>query len=451
MTMNEDYAAIAEHVLDLARRAAADDAEVAIVSGRTFSATVRLGETERVTEAATRTLGLRVIKDGRSANRYTADLTPRGLATFVERTLDLAAIADPDPAAGLPDWEERPAPPDLDLSDPALAGFRAEEQIERALAAERAALDFDPRITNSGGGHVRVTLHDTLLLNSRGFSGRYGGTVGALSVEAIADDADGKKRNAGWSTVARHAADLLDPTEVGRIAADRAVRQLGARKVETRAVPVVLDPWNTMGLMGIVARAANGELLHRRASFLIDLEGKPAASELVTLSDEPLVPRRTGSRPFDDEGVASRRNELVTSGVFDGFLFDTYTARRTGRRSTGSSERAIGGGPSIGTSNLVLAPGPHDPAAIIASVEDGLYLTGMIGFGINLTTGTFSRGASGFWIEHGRITYPVSEINISGSLPEMLAGISMVGSDLTWLGSSAAPTIKIDRMMVSGL
>lgn len=449
--MNEDYSAVAEHVLKLAKDRAADEAEVMLSAGRNFSATVRLGEIERVQEAASRTLGLRVFKDGRTANRYTSDLTPRGLSQFVDRTLDLIEIADPDPAAALPEWEERPEDPDLQLYDPAVEALSAEEKIERALRAERAGMDLDPRITVSGGASFSTVLREMILFNSRGTIGRYTGTVASCSMQAIADDADGKKRNDYWFSVERHLDRMDDPETIGRIAAERTLRHLGARKVPTRAVPVVLDPNMAVSLLDLVGTAANGEMLQRRASFLVDMEGKQVGSPQVTIVDDPLLAARVGSRPFDDEGVASRRNPLLVDGVFQGFLFDTYTARQLGRKSTGNSSRSVGGPASVGTSNLLLVPGLHDPEAIIASVEDGFYVTETIGHGVNLTNGTFSRGAGGIWIEKGTLTYPVSEVNISGNLLEMLAGISMVGSDLLWHGDSAAPTLKIDRMMVSGL
>ncbi|MGD9891703.1 MAG: TldD/PmbA family protein [Dehalococcoidia bacterium] len=449
--MNENYTDVAEHVLKLARERGADDAEVMLSSGRNFTATVRLGEIERIQEAATRTLGLRVFKDGRTANRYTSDLTPRGLSQFVDRTLDLIEIADPDPAAALPEWEERPEDPDLQLYDPAVEAMSAEEKIERALRAERAALDFDPRITNSGGASFATMLRELILYNSRGTMGRYTGTVASSSMQAIADDADGKKRNDYWFSVERHLDRMDGPETLGRTAAERAVRHLGARKVATRAVPIVFDPTMASSLLGLIGHAASGELLYRRASFLVDLEGQTVGSPQVTIVDDPLLASRVGSRPFDDEGVASRRNPLLVDGVFQGFLFDTHTARQLGRKSTGNSSRSVGGPASVGTSNLVLVPGLHDLRTIIASVEDGFYVTEMIGHGVNMTDGTFSRGAGGMWIEKGKLAYPVSEVNISGNLKEMLAGISMVGSDLTWQGDSAAPTLKIDRMMVSGL
>src|SRR5215208_2647439 len=270
--MNEDYSSLVDHVLSHARQRGADDAEVMLSAGRNFSATVRLGEVERLQEAASRTLGLRVFKGGRTASRYTSDLTPRGLAQFVDRTLDLVQIADPDPAAALPDWEERPADPDLQLFVPAVEALSAEEKIERALRAERAALDFDPRITNSGGASFSTTTRELILLNSRGTMGRYKGTVAGCSVQAIADDADGKKRNDYWFSMDRHLGRLEEPEAVGRTAAERTLRHLGARKVETKAVPVVFDPQIAMSLMDVVGDAASGELLFRRASFLVDLE-----------------------------------------------------------------------------------------------------------------------------------------------------------------------------------
>ncbi|MGH2586175.1 MAG: TldD/PmbA family protein, partial [Dehalococcoidia bacterium] len=325
------------------------------------------------------------------------------------------------------------------------------ELRREALRAERAALDFDARVTNSGGASFGTNLRELILCNSRGTIGRYIGSVASCSVQAIADDADGKKRNDYWFSVERHLDRMDSPETIGRQAAERALRHLGARKVATHAVPIVLDPHMASALVDLIGDAASGERLYRRASFLVDLEGKPTGSPNLMIVDDPLLPARVGSRPFDDEGVASRRNPLLVEGVFQGFLLDTYTARQLGRRSTASSSRTVGGPASVGTSNLVLAPGAHDPEAIIASIEDGFYVTETIGHGVNLTNGTFSRGAGGVWIEKGHLTYPVTEVNISGNLTEMLAGVSMVGSDLTWLGNSAAPTIKIDRMMVSGL
>jgi PmbA protein len=449
--VQENYQAICEHVLDLARRAGADQAEVMLGAGEEFSVTVRRGEVEKLIEAASRTLGLRVFKNGRVSASHTADLSPTSLARFVERALDLAGIADPDPYAGLPEWEERPPAPALDLYDPAVATLSAEEKIARALRCEAAAFDFDARITNSDGASFSTDASTLVLVNSRGFSGSYDGTYASLAVEVMADDEDGKKRNDHWFTVERALDRLEAPEAVGRKAAERALRRLGARKVPTKAVPVVFDPLAAAGLLRTVAGAASGAALDRRSTFLLGSENTHVGSDLLTLTDNALLPGRLGSRPFDDEGVASRTNRIFEDGVFLGYLFDTYTARKTGHQSTGSCRRSVGGPPGVSPSNLWLAPGAWTPEEVIGSVEDGLYVTDMMGFGVNLTTGDFSRGAAGLWIERGRLTYPVTEITISGNLRQMLEDLEMAGNDLDWRGSVAAPTIKLRSMMVSGL
>jgi PmbA protein len=204
-------------------------------------------------------------------------------------------------------------------------------------------------------------------------------------------------------------------------------------------------------LVGIVARAASGEALYRHQTFLMDLEGEPIASPLVTIIDDPLMPGRLGSRPFDGEGVTSRANSLVVQGVFQSFLFDTYTARKTGRRTTGNASRGVGGPPGVGTTNLYMEPGTSTFEEIVGSVDEGLFLTDLMGFGVNMTTGDFSQGAAGRWIEKGQLTYPVSEINVSGNLREMLMGIQLVGNDLFFRGASGAPTVRMNKLMVSGL
>jgi PmbA protein len=449
--VRENYQALCEHVLDLARKAGADEAEVMLGAGDEFSVTVRRGEVEKLIEAGSRTLGLRVFKNGRTSSTYSADLTPAALAHFVERAVDLASIADPDPFAGLPEWEERPSLPDLKLSDPAVAALSADEKIAQALRCEQSAFDLDPRITNSDGASFGTDVSTLVLLNSRGFSGSYESSYASLAIEVMADDADGKKRNDHWFSIERALDRLESPEEIGRKAAERALRRLGARKVATKAVPVVFDPLAAAGLLRTVAGAASGAALDRLSTFLIGSENNKVGSDLLTLTDDALIPGRLGSRPFDDEGVASRVNPIFEGGAFRGYLFDTYTAKKTGHQSTGNCRRSIGGPPSVGTSNLYLQPGTAMPEEILSSVEDGLYVTDMMGFGVNLTTGDFSRGAAGLWIERGRLAYPVTEITISGNLRQMLQDLEMTGSDLEWRGSMAAPTIKLRSMMVSGL
>lgn len=449
--MQESYQSVAERVLDLARRAGADDAEVMLSTGTEFSVTVRRGAVEKLIEAGSRSLGLRVFKNGRTSSTYSSDFTPAALARFVERAIDLAGVAEPDPFAGLPDWEEQAGIPNLALYDPAVADLSADEKIARATRCEEAAFALDPRITNTDGASFETDLNSLLLINSRGFSGFYEGSVASVSVEVMADDADGKKRNDRWFSIERALDDLESPESVGKRAAERALRRLGARKVATRAVPVVFDPLAAASLLRTLTGAVSGTALDRRSTFLLGNESAAVGSELLTVTDDALMPGRLGSRPFDDEGIPSRRNSIFERGVFRGFLFDTYTARKTGHLSTGSCRRSVGGPPGVGTSNLYLQPGTSSPDEILATVDDGFYVTDMMGFGVNLATGDFSRGAGGIWIEHGRLGYPVSEVTISGNLRQMLQDLEMTGNDIEWRGSIASPTIKLRSMMIGGL
>ncbi|MBX5493448.1 MAG: TldD/PmbA family protein [Chloroflexi bacterium] len=445
--------ALAEHVVQLARRGGADAADVVIDSGVEFSVTVRRGRVEKLQEAASCGLGLRVFRGGRCAVTYTSDLTPAALARLVEQALDLAAVADPDPLADLPDPEAwaLPQPTDLASFDPAVATVTVEQAIELARRCEQAAFDFDSRVTNSDGATYSSEHGSRVLVNSRGFAGSYTGTLCALSVEAICDDAEGKKRNDYWYTAARAFADLEPPELVGRRAAERAVRKLGARKARTQQVPVVWDPMVARAFVGHLARAFLGDALYRRATFLLDREGEQVASPLVTIVDDPTLPGRLRSRPFDGEGATARRNAVIVDGVFRQFLLDTYSARKTGRQTTASAVRSVSSTPAPGTTNLYLAAGPHTPREIIASVDNGLYLTDTMGFGWNITTGDFSQGAAGLWIERGELAYPVSEINVSGNLNAMLRDIDMVGNDLEFRSATAAPTFRMAKLMVSGL
>ena len=320
-----------------------------------------------------------------------------------------------------------------------------------ATACEAAAFATDPRITNSDGASLSTRIGHFALVNSLGFEGAYPATTISLVVEAIADDADGKKRNGYWYSAERSLHRLLDPGEIGRIAARRTLDQLGARKVPTCQVPVVFEPMMAVSLMGDLVGCATGSALYRGATFLANRTGEVIGTPLVTITDDPLLPGRFGSRPFDGEGVTTRRNAIFSAGAFNGFLFDCYTARRTGNQTTGSAQRGIESTPSPGPSNLVFEPGDTPPEEIIAGVANGLYLTTLMGSGFNPATGDYSRGAGGFWIESGRIAFPVTEVNISGRMDTMLAGIDAVGADLSWFGSNAAPTLRIRELTVSGI
>lgn len=444
---------LAEDVVRLAKQHGADDADVLAAAGTEFEVTVRRGEIERLVEAGSKALGLRVFVNGRPATGYTSDLSRDALDKLARETVELASITDVDPASGLPDpeeWADRFAG-ELQLFDSSLAGVPNDLKLDLARRCEGAAFAADPRITNSDGATCSTDTGIRALANSRGFAGAYRTTAASLQVEVMADDEDGKKRNDHWFSIERFFERLEAPEEVGRKAAERAVAHLGARKVQTREVPVVWENRLAQRVVGIIARGASGEALYRRQTFLMGREGEHVASPLVTVIDDPHMPGRLGSRPFDGEGVTTRRNDILVGGVFRGFLFDTYTARKTGHTTTGSAARGVGGSPGVGTSNLYMEPGQTPPEEIIASVKDGLFLTDLMGFGVNLTTGDFSQGAAGHWIENGQLAYPVTEINVSGNLRDMLRDIDMVGSDIFFRGSSGAPTIRMAKLMVSGL
>lgn len=443
----------AARLVEMARRSGAEQCDVFASAYDESNVTVRLGETEKLIEAGSRALGLRVINGGRTAVSSTSDLGDDSLERLARETVELANISAPDEFAGLPEPSlfARGGPDGLQLFDEHLGALTTGEKLRMAHACEAAALGFDSRITNSDGASLSTRVGETALANSLGFAASYPSTSVSLTAHVMADDTEGKKRNAYWFASERSLHRLPEPGEIGRIASRRAVDQLGARKVGTKRVPVVFEPMMAVGLLRDVAAAANGSALYRRATFLAGRANEPVASPPVTIVDDPTEPGRLGSRPFDAEGVAARGLTLFDEGVFRGFLFDVYTARRVGASTTGSAVRGVESLPFPGGSNLVLRPGSASPGDIVAGVDDGFYVTAIMGPGYNPTTGDYSRGAAGFWIENGRIAFPVTEVNISGRLPEMLAAVDAVGDDLTWFGSTAAPTVRLRQMTVSGL
>ena len=451
--MNEDLLSLVSDIVDKARRQGADEVDAYVLSSTESSVQVRMGAVERVIDAGSHAVGIRVIKDKRSALCSTADLTPQALEQMVRDAVELATISEPDQYAGLPDRGDlfSGSQPNLQLYDERIDTLSTDEMRDIALRCEQAAFDYDKRVTNSDGANMGVVRAHVALANSLGFGGSYMGTHASLAVEAICDDAEGKKRNDYWYTAERALHRLEDAADVGRKAAQRAVAKIGARKIGTTIVPVVWEAPVAHDLLRILGSAASGEALYRRSTFLAELEGQQVASSLFSLTDDPLLPGRLGSRPFDDEGVTSRRLPIFENGIFRAFLFDSYNARRLGRKTTGAAQRGIASAPSPGTTNFVMAAGTTAPEALCTDIEQGLLLTDLMGFGVNMTTGDFSRGAQGFWIEKGKVTYPVTEINLSGNLKDMLAGIDAVGSDLLWRGSSAAPSFRMSKLTVSGL
>ena len=444
---------IARNVVSLARRAGAEQCD-AIVSMYTESnVTVRLGELEKLIEAGSMALGLRVINKGRTAVCSTSDLSPASLEQFVRDAVDLASISEPDEFAGLPSPAELSNVTNRDglgLYDEQVESLSTERKVAMARACEGAAFAFDKRINNSDGASLSTRMGQFALANSLGFEGAYPSTSISLMVEAIADDEEGKKRNGYWYSAERALHRLLDPEDVGRVAARRTMDQIGARKMPTRQVPVVFEPMMTVALAGDLVGCVSGSALYRGATFLADRRGDTIGSPLVTIVDDPRLAGRLGARPFDGEGVTTRRNDIIREGQFSTFLFDCYTARRTKNSTTGSAQRGIETLPAPGVSTMVFEAGADTPEAVVAGVSEGFYVTSLMGNGFNPTTGDYSRGAAGFWIENGRLAFPVTEVNISGQMEAMLRDVDMVANDLTWFGSSAAPTIRVKSMMVAG-
>jgi PmbA protein len=450
--MNEDLLSVASDIVAKAKALGADEADAYLVSGIESTVSVRKGEVEKLLDAGSRGVTIRVIRDKRTAVCNTSDFTPKAMDEMIRTAVDLAQISEPDEFAGLPSKEDLATEmgTGLQLYDERIESLSVDEMKDIVLRAEQAAFDFDKRITNSEGAEFGAERGHIVLANTLGFGGAFPYTAASFSVSVLADDHDGKKQSDYWFTAEHLFHRLASPEDVGRQAASRVVRKLGGRKITTRAVPVVWDPTMTAGLLGTVVGAASGESLFKRSTFLADLERQPALSSLVNIANDATLPARLGSRPFDGEGVRTRRNVIVDKGVFSQFMFDSYYARRTGRRTTGNAVRT-GDAIGIGGGNQIWAAGDTDSVAMIASVDDGLYLTGLMGFGINQTTGDFSRGATGVWIEKGQLAYPVVEINVSGNLKEMLRDVDAVGNDAQWLAGSSAPSIRMSKLMVSGL
>lgn len=442
---------LASRVVELAKKAGADVAEASARSGWELSAKVRLGEVELVEEAGTRGVSLRVMKDQSVALTATSDLTDAGVERCVADALMLAQLSEPDPYAGPADPALlASAPhPDLELYDPAVGRVDADEAIARATRGERAALDFDRRLELSEGATFSRTASTSALVLSSGFSGALSGSYASLVVSPVVEDEGGKRRRGHYWTARRHLDELDSEESVGEEAARRTLAKLGARKVPTCAVPVVFDPDVARSLVGTLAGCILGGAIWRKSSYLAEREGSEIASPLVTVIDDPLIPRAPGSRPFDGEGLRSRRNQVVKAGVLETLLLDSYAARKLGRETTASAGRG-GGSVASTTSNFVLQPGQQTRDEIIASTERGLYVTDMMGFGFNAITGDYSRGASGFWIEDGKLAYPVSEITVSSNLDSMLKGIDAVGDDLDLKTSIAAPTLRVRSMTLAG-
>ena len=442
---------IAAEVVQRAVQCGATAAECVIRDGTEFSTVVRLGEVESLKESGSKALGIRVFVGQRAASTWTSDLSRPSLQQMIDSALELAKLTTEDPFASIPEASQLGSiPGDLDLYYEDVNSLSTADRIAYARRAERAALDFDPRISNSEGGTFDVATGRKVLANSHGFVGEYERSYCSVSAVPIARDEQGNMQRDYWYSVSRTMGKLESAESVGQTAARRALRRLGARKVKTTRVPVIFDQQIARSLLDHIFEAANGDSIYRKASFLVGKLGEQVAGSNVTVIDDGTIPGGFGSSPFDGEGIPTRRTVVIENGMLKSYLLNTYAAKKLGLATTGNAARGLAGNPGIGAGNFFLQPGAKTPEQIIAEVKDGLYVTEFLGFGVNLVTGDFSRGAGGLWIANGELTYPVEEITVAGNLKDMLRNISEIGSDLEFRGSIACPTLRIDGMTVAG-
>jgi PmbA protein len=450
MPSNGALIELARDIVRRAQAAGAGGAECTIAEGEEFTANVRMREIENLKEAGSRGAGLRILIGRRTGASYTSDLSAEGVETLVKSAIELAEVTTEDPHAGLPAPEDLGSiPGDLALYSADVETLETPFRIDAAKRAEAAALDADPRISNSEGASFDSHVGRRIFANSLGFLGEYRSSYCSISVVPVARDGESMERDY-WHTIARGFAGLEAPEEVGRIAARRALRRLNPVKVETQRVPVVFEPRAARTLLDNIVEAVHGMSIYRQESFLAGKLGEKVASENLTVIDDGTLSGLFGTSPFDDEGVPSRRTAVIERGVLKSYLLNSYAARKLGMKTTGNAARGLAGNAGIGHGNFYAEKGVQSPEEILAGVPNGFYVTELMGFGVNIVTGDYSRGATGLWIRNGELAFPVSEVTIAGNLKEMLLGLEAAGSDLEFRGSVAAPTLKIGEMTVGG-
>jgi PmbA protein len=446
-----DLKELAQDIVQRAMRSGATAAECVIREGDEFSTLVRLGEVETLKESGSKSIGVRVFNGKRAASTHSSDFTPAGLDRMLKSAIELAKITSEDPFAGIPEpLQLGSLSGDLDLFSADVYSLPGEERIAYARRAEKAALDFDARIKNSEGGSFDAATGHKILANSHGFVGEFRRSYCSVAAIPIAQDEKGGMQRDYWFSVARSLDRLESPEHVGKVAAQRTLRRLGARKVKTQHVPIIFDPLVANSILGHIFEGVNGDSVYRGASFLAGKLGEKIAAPQVTVIDDGTMVGGFGTSPFDGEGIPTRRTVVIENGVLKSYVLNTYTAKKLGMQTTANASRGLAGTPGIGPGNYFLQPGARTPQQLIGDVKEGLYVTEFLGMGVNLVTGDYSRGASGIWISGGELTYPVEEITVAGNLKEMFLNISEIANDLEFRGSVASPTIRIDGLTVGG-
>ncbi|ONF97225.1 TldD/PmbA family protein [Sphingomonas jeddahensis] len=437
----------AADIVARAVKAGVDAADAVFAADASTEVSVRLGKLEDVGRSESEDLGLRVFVGQRSASVSTSDLSPEALDALVERAVAMAREAPEDKWAGLAPEERlmHGAPPLLDLDDG--GEVSPAELREAALAAEEAARAV-AGVTNSEGGGASAARSVWALATSHGFAGGYATTGYGISASVIAGEGSGMQRDYGFHS-ARHRSRLDAPAVVGRLAGERAVARLNPGKMESAALPVVFDPRVGAGLLGHLTGAISGQAIARRTSFLLEALGSAVFAPGITISDDPHRPHGLRSRPFDGEGLPVSPCAIVEGGVLQTWLLDSASARQLGMEPTGHAARGVGGAPGVTTSNLYMHPGVVPVETLIGDITRGVYITELIGQGVNGVTGDYSRGAAGFLIEEGAITRPVAEFTIAGNLKDMFLNLTPA-NDLEFRHGTNVPTVRIDGMTVAG-
>ncbi|MBS0345185.1 MAG: metalloprotease PmbA [Proteobacteria bacterium] len=430
---------IAEDILKFARKRGATACEVDVSEGFGQSVTVRRDEVDTIEYNRDKGVGVTIYDGQKRGYASTSDFSKEALKSTVDAAVSIARFTAPDPAAGLPDEALLAKEfPDFDLYHP--WKLSTEEAIELARNCERAAFAVSPEIRNSDGASVSMQEAHFISANSLGFLGGYASSRHYLSCSVIAGEGDDMQRD-DWYSTKRDPSELADAEEIGTFAARRSLARLGARQIPTCEVPVLFEAPLAAGLIGAFVHAVSGGALYRKSSFLMDSLGKQVFPSHIQISERPHLTKAFASSSFDDDGVATQDREVIIDGVLQGYFLSTYSARKLGMQTTGNAG---------GSHNLLVKSGQYDLDGLIKQMDRGLLVTELLGHGVNYVTGDYSRGAAGFWVENGKIQYPVHEITIAGNLKNMLMGIQEIGSDVLVRGSKHCGSILVDRMTVAG-
>jgi len=444
-----DFKDLCNNIIKIALQKGADEAEVVLEIGRESEVGTRVGEIETIKEAFSQGLGIRIFKNNRLGFTYTSDFNEKNLDRLIKTTIELSEQASEDEFNGLPEPSSETIP-ELKLFDPEISKIDTSWKIDTCKLMEKTMFDYDKRLTNSEGANFLDGDSIWHIANSKGFYHNYKSSYCYLYCVPVAEE-KGKLQSNYWFSFSRYFNKLDNPESVAKKAAERVIRMLGAATPKTVKAPVVFDQLTAATVVGAVLAAINGDAVYKRATFLVDKLNHTIASSKVNINDDGCLVRGLASSPIDGEGLLSVNKRIVKEGKLLTYLYDTYTARKAQTESTANAQRSYASTPYIGGFNSYLEAGDYPPEEIIGSVKNGLYVTSLMGSGVDIVTGDYSRGASGIWIEDGKLTKPVEGLTIASNMLGMLGNIEMVGNDLKMMGSVSSPTFKISEMIVAGV